>query len=550
VDTDGDASDVVKFDRYSNTITDPASLDAVRGAALPVGVVPMVVFGDSFAGNSDRNYQVTSCTVSAGVATIVVPSSVISASNRLIYPGCLISLSNYADENMNLSRAPVLSVTPAGNSFAVACPGVADGAAAVGSIAGFAMLQNHSAPADTGVPVWLNRLTGGALQLLHNAGRPGYRLPEICTQAQWDKRVKPHSPRLVVFLGGYNDLNQISLGTAGYSAASMVAALENLCRIAVGSGTMLVVPSLVAPAGFTGANVAQANAALIQYNAQAKPLVESYGHAWVDALPYTVTPTGAQRSGLFQTDNIHPASELARIYARLIVAHPKVAVMLSPRRLCASYYDNVANSPGVSTNIVRAMPVSGNTGGSVGGVTSVAGPVPAGASGTSGVSAGYTVACSGTAGQAWTSTDADNGQSVQWANAIPTANGHSGRITYTLTPADIVPGSTLYLAAKLWLTTAHNGSNQSPNGQNVIQWGLRLVLTIDGQAYTFFSAAGGMPNDSTADAVGQVEVFDGLTLPAGASCSAAQVDYFVQFGGAGNVYMGMSQPSVRTTLTL
>jgi hypothetical protein len=33
VDTDGDASDVVKFDRYSNTITDPASLDAVRGAA-------------------------------------------------------------------------------------------------------------------------------------------------------------------------------------------------------------------------------------------------------------------------------------------------------------------------------------------------------------------------------------------------------------------------------------------------------------------------------------------------------------------------------------
>jgi hypothetical protein len=32
VDTDGDASDVVKFDRYSNTITDPASLDAVRGA--------------------------------------------------------------------------------------------------------------------------------------------------------------------------------------------------------------------------------------------------------------------------------------------------------------------------------------------------------------------------------------------------------------------------------------------------------------------------------------------------------------------------------------
>jgi hypothetical protein len=39
VDTDGDASDVVKFDRYSNTITDPASLDAVRGAALN-GVVP------------------------------------------------------------------------------------------------------------------------------------------------------------------------------------------------------------------------------------------------------------------------------------------------------------------------------------------------------------------------------------------------------------------------------------------------------------------------------------------------------------------------------
>jgi hypothetical protein len=43
VDTDGDASDVVKFDRYSNTITDPASLDAVRGAVmLTVEAAPSV----------------------------------------------------------------------------------------------------------------------------------------------------------------------------------------------------------------------------------------------------------------------------------------------------------------------------------------------------------------------------------------------------------------------------------------------------------------------------------------------------------------------------
>jgi Polysaccharide deacetylase len=71
VDAQGDGSDVVKFDRYSNTITDPASLDAVRGAVQSFGTRAGIVVAPATSSTAAAGWGVSG----SGVTLTDVPGA-------------------------------------------------------------------------------------------------------------------------------------------------------------------------------------------------------------------------------------------------------------------------------------------------------------------------------------------------------------------------------------------------------------------------------------------------------------------------------------------
>lgn len=488
--------------------------DPISGGAMKVfGSIQrsLVVVGDSFAAYSNFPNAVSAITCASGVVTVT------SASHGG-YTGSKVSIVGAANMLANVHQATitVLSAT----QFTYLAPGLPDGAVATdGASIQAIMLHSQS---DNGLAVNLQRLTGGAFNVVSNAGCPGRTSTQVLQY--WAQRVSPFNPDAIYWDCYYNDVNQ------GVATATTLANVQT--AIGLARGAFMMVSSAWPFGSGAAANTAANLQKMVNYNRQLEALCAQYKNVlYVDNYTANVSPTTgliANTNNLF-ADGIHPSWTGRYLATKALV--PQIAAYYKPRSLVASGIDNVATDA-TNPNIARFMPKDATLGGGVGtGVTaSVAttdGVTGSAAAGTAGAANGFTVSGTNiTTGVAWVKTGTD-GFPYQAAQFTAFSAAGGGRITVTLTNSDLTPGGNVSISFKGSIATKAAASNKSPAGQQIAGIFAQFVITIDGSTYTAYEAKPSttlVANSQTEDLVDFTFVMDNVPIPTGSSITLARVD--------------------------
>lgn len=518
-----------------------------KKAALPALISSIVATlgfaGDSFSDNNWRNFTPTAATCASGVVTVTQAS-------HAIPPGGIVSVTGMLNMAANVGNTAATVIDS--SHFSYPAPGCPDGDMMTGA-PNPVRITDYSVQSDCGFGVWLNRLSGGAVQVVANAGASGHTGRNSILY--WDSRITPASPDFTFIAHTYNDLAQIAVGTAGYSVSSMVADAQAYIAKAQGM-PVPTIPMLLSALPIVSGATADAPAAhqaVIYYNAIVKQIVQASGGIFIDGFQDAVGSDGKGIASLFQADKTHYGSELMRRIVVRLLTQLDFARYMVPRTFCTSAFDNTGATGTSSTNAIRTLPNVQSPTGTLGGVTSAA--VPSGRTGTAGVATNYTCAASAGGGgtptaNAWVNTAA-NGASVQWQRLNAVQSGDQMRSSYTLpNPGDFPPGSYFYLSLIAWLLTDYNGSNPgNPAAQNVLTFTVRVISTVDNVAYNLYSATS-TATTVQSDLKAIAETMDKMRIPAGTTHNSTRVDLLAQFSGTGSAEMGLAEPSMRSTINL
>lgn len=284
---------------------DALSITAVRGDVDYTTSVPsatatnktqawgqkVVVLGDSFAQqcNGTTGPGLT-LTRTNGIVTVT------GATSHKFYPGCLLSVMNTANASDEVQKTPVLSYVSS-SSFTYASPGP-DGVIS----AGVATIQitNHSIFQDAGFWAHFNRFTSGGYTLVNNAGFPGCTSATVASKVPvW---VAPYTPDRVIWLCGYNDINNNVL-TLAQTVANAKAAVDGYP--AAFWDIFATFPFNSSANANNAANLRQ----LTRYYAALKAAFAGYTNVRVhNSMALTCAATGLAKTGYINTsDNVHPS---------------------------------------------------------------------------------------------------------------------------------------------------------------------------------------------------------------------------------------------------
>jgi predicted RecA/RadA family phage recombinase/lysophospholipase L1-like esterase len=516
---------------FKGLTSDPASLGAVRGAALAARLWQprnMVVTGDSFAAGCHRLMAPTSITVSNGVATV-------AQNAHGLYTGAKVSLSAADILSANVHQAAVTVIDA--NTYTFPVPGVPNGALA--AYQGLSIrLVDLSRQSDGGVSAHLIRRVSGAYRLVSNAGASGHKAAQWLRY--WDQRVAAFEPDVIVRVGAYNDIN------GGVSVDEMISAARDEIEAAGALGAMILVSNCWPWGATAAANTSANRIRAVEYNRKLAMMVDEYSHArYIDMYAATVDgATGLARVGMLGSDDVHPSWRGSDVFAKLcavaIGSHGYTA-----RPLVASAVDSIAVDS-ASKQICRIGPWATTTGGSLGSGVTAAVPADAATStAVAGVAAGLTVTGNSITAQAWIDVAQDGNGYAQYARYTADANLDQARVTYQPTLTDLTPGDVIDCVVMVDVTTAHNASNKTLAGQNLTALTAQLVVIIDGQTYIIYEAAA----TGTAAALDDIKalpfVIDGAVIPAGVSMTTVRLDIIANFGGAGSVQLAVSHFEMR-----
>lgn len=366
----------------------------VDGGGNPVmtpvsGVVQTVCMGDSFPALIQGGAGLITTAVRANnVVTVTYSSFVLGDQGR-------VNICNMVPDDFNANEVAATYIS--NTSFSYPSVGPDGAAASLGASKPmiFLSLQQQS---EAGYFFWLNAISGGAFQMLHNAGVNGQTSADMRARFARDVLAYP-SAQHIIFNDGYN-----SFATEGRTAQ---AAYDDMTWMIgqCGARAVTVIGCLPWTTGGTTANRAQA----VIYNRMLRAYCESTPNVrYADAVKYIVDATNATRfsplAGMLAADGIHPGPRGAYYIAKAIW-EANAGRFSAASRLVSSNADNYGYDSG-SKNILDNAPWVATGGALSGGAT-------------------------GTVATGWVVTNVGGGSVVASVVARPDGNGFLQRAVFT-----------------------------------------------------------------------------------------------------------------------
>lgn len=349
-------------------LTDPltggiAGLSA-GGVTLPVptavaGVVQALLIGDSMTAQNNSGNAVISAAVRSG-GIVTVTSTAHGFADQVP-----TDIENMVPADFNANGAIVTRIDA--NTFSYPAAGSDGPAAALGGTKPMIAI-NRQSQSDLGYFVWLNGKSGGAFNLVRNAGANGQTAADM--RERFERDVLAFNPQAIILLSGYNDFVN-----ASRTAQAVYDDVVAMCAASAGK-QVTVVSALPWTTGGTTAQRAQA----VIYNRMIRNYCNSTQNVrFADAARLMVDSINATRfsalTGMLGSDGIHPTPKGAERIAQAIYDVNKDRIPLSSR-LVSTNADNIGYDAG-SKNIVDNAPWT-NTGGALGGTSPATGTVAGG----------------------------------------------------------------------------------------------------------------------------------------------------------------------------
>ncbi len=328
-------------------------------SAGTAGVLQTICIGDSMTAQiNGNNATITAAVRSGGVVTCTSTAHILG--NQTVS-----DIVNMVPADFNANGVTITRIDA--NTFSYPSAGADGSASALGGLKPMIAI-NRNSQADIGYLVWLNGKSGGAINLIRNAGANGQTAADM--RERFTRDVLAYQPQQILLLTGYNDFVN-----AGRTAQAVYDDVVAMCGAA--SGRMVTVISAI-PWTTGGTNAQRAQAVI--YNRMIRNFCNSTTNVrFADAARYVVDATSATRfsplAGMLGSDGIHPAPRCAERMAQAIYDTNKDR-WPTPSRLVSSNADNYGFDAG-NKNLVDAAPWVA-TGGALAGTSPATGTVASG----------------------------------------------------------------------------------------------------------------------------------------------------------------------------
>lgn len=292
-DLDGEADAEFLVKAKTNPLTGGIEILGIPQRVKP-GVRKVMLLGDSMTVSNNIVKTISAVNRSGGVCTASVTGHVVPRNNK-------VTTFNIVPENMNVRNADFTYIDA--NTISWAAPG-ADGAGANLSGTKTMGLLNLAARNDQGLIYWLNSLSGGAYEVVHNGGRNGNTAADCLGRIDLELAAGADAHE-VIFLTGYNDF-VIETKTAEAVMAD-VAAIAKAC-FAAGKEF-----SCISAMPVNTAASATIRGNMVRYNRLAHKYFERIpGARFVDVTPALLDAASgtafSAKAGYINSDNIHISS--------------------------------------------------------------------------------------------------------------------------------------------------------------------------------------------------------------------------------------------------
>ena len=323
----------------------------------PAGLLRTVIMGDSMTAGASSNGSITSLTRANNIVTLTLTTHGRGT-------GELCTIYNTLDPSYSVNNVAVTRVDA--NTLTYPAPGP-DGTTT--HLVGTKTMQLQSAAwcSDASYLPWLQSKCGGAIKLIHNAGRNGQDSVDMLARYDADV-VRQADHDMVIIFTGFNDFVS---GTLHLTADQVYANVTAM--IAKSPGKRVVVVSSI-PWGTASTDAYRKEA--IRYNRKMRNFCGTMPNVrFADAAKYIINPlatapTFFPATGMIDSGLVHPTP---KGYERIAQAIYEVIQYDFPRvsRLTSCIGDTWG-SDNSNPNILEAAPWT-NTGGALaGGTTGVA----------------------------------------------------------------------------------------------------------------------------------------------------------------------------------